>query len=124
MLKINIDVLICKKANAGAGSMRFQISRNFEKMRISKRISGIFEFFEIFRKERYDKCGMEGHSTSPPCGNLVDGLPHDCHTETVAKPGRLGPAQNGKLPPQNDRVDQVLLDDLQENPQKTLSSVC
>ena len=38
---------------------------------------------------------MERHSTSPPCGNLVDGLPHDCHnTETVAKPGRLGPAQN------------------------------
>ena len=24
---------------------------------------------------------MERHSTSPPCGNLVDGLPHDCHTE-------------------------------------------
>ena len=40
--------------------------------------------------------GMERHSTSPPCGNLVDGLPHDCHRETVAKPGRLGPAQNGK----------------------------
>ena len=40
---------------------------------------------------------MMRHSTSPPCGNLVDGLPHDCHnTETVAKPGRLGPAQNGK----------------------------
>jgi hypothetical protein len=36
-------------------------------------------------------------STSPSCGNLVDGLPHDCHTETVAKPGRLGLAQNGKL---------------------------
>ena len=34
------------------------------------------------------------HSTSSPCGNLVDSLPHDCHnTETVAKPGRLGPAQ-------------------------------
>ena len=45
-------------------------------------------------------CGMKGHSTSPPCGNLVDGLPHDCHTETVAKPDRLGPAQNGK-PMQN-----------------------
>ena len=43
---------------------------------------------------------MTRHSTSPPCGNLVDGLPHDCHTETVAKPGRLGPAQNGK-PMQN-----------------------
>ena len=24
---------------------------------------------------------MKRHSTSPPCGNLVDGLPHDCHTE-------------------------------------------
>ena len=22
---------------------------------------------------------MTRHSTSPPCGNLVDGLPHDCH---------------------------------------------
>ena len=22
---------------------------------------------------------MKRHSTSPPCGNLVDGLPHDCH---------------------------------------------
>ena len=37
---------------------------------------------------------MKSHSTSPPCGNLVDGLPHDCHTETVAKPARLGPAKN------------------------------
>ena len=43
---------------------------------------------------------MERHSTSPSCGNLVDGLPHDCHTETVAKPGRLGPAQNDE-PMQN-----------------------
>ena len=42
--------------------------------------------------------GLRRHSTSPPCGNLVDGLPHDCHnTETVAKPGRLGPAQNDEL---------------------------
>ena len=37
---------------------------------------------------------MERHSTSPPCGNLVDGLPHDCHTETIAKLARLGPAKN------------------------------
>ena len=28
---------------------------------------------------------------SHPCGNLVDGLPHDCHTETVAKRARVGP---------------------------------
>ena len=46
------------------------------------------------------------------------------NTETVAKPGRLGPAQNGKLVTDFGRVDKVLLDDLQENPKKTLSSVC
>ena len=34
------------------------------------------------------------YSTSPPSGNQVDGLPLVCHTETVAKPGRLGPAKN------------------------------
>ena len=28
---------------------------------------------------------IEGQSTSPPSGNLVDGLPLDCHTKTVAK---------------------------------------
>ena len=39
---------------------------------------------------------MKRPSTSPPCGNLVDGLPHDFHTETVAKPDRLEPAQNGE----------------------------
>ena len=43
---------------------------------------------------------MERHFTSAPCGNLVDGLPHACHTETMAKPGRLGPAQNDE-PMQN-----------------------
>ena len=37
------------------------------------------------------------NSTSPPCGDSVDGLPHDCHTETVIKPGRLRRAQNDKL---------------------------
>ena len=38
---------------------------------------------------------MKRHSTSPPCGNLVECLPHDCHTETIAKLARLGPAKNG-----------------------------
>ena len=52
--------------------------------------------FLIF-EDKAEAFEMNGHSTSPPCGNLVDGLPHACHnTETVAKPGRLGPAQNGK----------------------------
>ena len=32
-----------------------------------------------------------------PGGNQVDGLPPARHTETVAKPGRLGPAQNDEL---------------------------
>ena len=34
---------------------------------------------------------MTRHSASPPCGNLVDGLPHDCHSETVAKRAIVGP---------------------------------
>ena len=42
--------------------------------------------------------GVKLHSTSPPCGNLVDALPHACHnTETIAKLARLAPAENGKL---------------------------
>ena len=59
---------------------------------------------------------MKRHSTSPPCGNLVDGLPHDCHTETVAKPGRLGPAKNDATPPKNDRVIDVLQYEVYEEP--------
>ena len=67
---------------------------------------------------------MTRHSTSPPCGNLVDGLPHDCHnTETIAKLARLGPAKNDTTLTETDRIDKVLLDDLQENAKKTLSSV-
>jgi hypothetical protein len=63
---------------------------------------------------------MEGHSTSPPCGNLVDGLPHACHTETIAKLARLGPAENGTTPSKFGRVNNVLMDDLQENPKENL----
>ena len=66
---------------------------------------------------------MERHSTSPPCGNLVDGLPHDCHTETIAKLARMGPAKNDELVPKFNRVDYVLLDEVYEDAKKTLSSV-
>ena len=59
---------------------------------------------------------MKRHSTSRPCGNLVDGLPHACHTEAIAKLARLGAAKNDTTPPDVN----VLLDDLQENPQKSL----
>ena len=37
--------------------------------------------FKFLRRERWGVCEMMRHSTSRPCGNLVDGLPHDCHTE-------------------------------------------
>ena len=67
---------------------------------------------------------MKMHSTSPPCGNLVDGLPHDCHTKTIAKLARLGPAKNDELVTKFGRVDKVLLDEAHEDATKTLSSVC
>ena len=67
---------------------------------------------------------MTRRSTSPLCGNLVDGLPHDCHTETIAKPARLGPAKNDTTLTKFGRVDKVLLDEVYEEAKKTLSSVC
>ena len=54
-----------------------------------------FSKFRSFLEECQRRSGMSGHSTSPPCGNLVDGLPHDCYTKTIAKLARLGPAKNG-----------------------------
>ena len=33
------------------------------------------------------------HSTSPPCGNLVDGLPHDCQYRTAVNWRHPGPAK-------------------------------
>ena len=67
---------------------------------------------------------MKKHSTSAPCGNLVDGLPHDCHTETIAKLARLRAAKNGTTLIKFGRVDKVLLDEAIEDAKKTLSSVC
>ena len=66
----------------------------------------------------------DGHSTSPPCGNLVDGLPRDCHTKTIAKLARLGPAKNDELVNNFGRVNKVLLDEVHEDAKKTLSRVC
>ena len=139
------------------GFMRSHISRNFEKIRIFKKILRIFCFFIFLEKK--DKTikewrgtlrvlraetwltvyrtiaisptrrvirkpwhrptvldsllvwivvelrpggsarpheAIRSYSTSPPSGNQVDGSPLDWHTETLAKPGRLGPAQNDK----------------------------
>ena len=55
---------------------------------------------------------MGMHSTRPPCGNLVDGLPHDRHTETIAKLARRGPAKNDELVNKFARVGKVLLDEV------------
>ena len=50
----------------------------------NKKLKTNQEFFEIrkiwLEREIYD--WTKRHSTSPPCGNLVDDLPRDCHTET------------------------------------------
>ena len=43
------------------------------------------------RNEDKNIVELKRHSTSHPCGNLVDGLPHDYHTETVAKRAKVGP---------------------------------
>ena len=59
---------------------------------------------------------MKRHSTSPPCGNQVDGLPHDVHTETVAKPGRLGPAQNDELTQKNVELARFCMMDEKNSP--------
>ena len=82
------------------------------------------DFFEFYYfKKSLGMRGMKRHSTSPPCGNLVDDLPHACHTETVAKPDRLGPAQNGEPMQHFVRVIEVLLDEVYEDAKKMLSSV-
>ena len=66
---------------------------------------------------------MQRHSTSPSCGNLVDGSPHDCHTETIAKLARLGAAKNDELVTEFNRINRVLIDRVHEDAKKTLSNV-
>ena len=120
MLKIDIDVIKCRNANVSASPLRSQIFENLGKMKVFKIfLNYLFHFSYCFRNSIFS----EKHSTSPPCGNLVDGLPHDCHTETVAKPARLGPAKNDELVTKFGRVDKVLFDEVYEDSKKTSSSV-
>ena len=79
--------------------MIFQNFRTFRKTRISEKISKTYRNSEFHKRERSEVYRMERHSTSPPCGNLVDGLPHDCHTETIANLARLGLALFDDTPP-------------------------
>ena len=87
---MNIEVIKYENDNATTISMIYQNFGKFQKMKNFKIFLKIDIFLNFF---------CEKHSTSPPCGNLVDGLPHDCHTKTVAKPGRLEPAKNDDTPP-------------------------
>ena len=94
MLKIYIELIKHENANATTRPIGFQIFENLRKMKNFK----IFEnLFFLFYFENF--IFSTKHSTSLSCGNQVDGLPHDVHTETVAKPGRLGPAKNNATPP-------------------------
>ena len=72
MLKINMELIKSKNANATTRPIGSQIFENLRKLKN----------FKIFLKSHFFK----RHSTSPPCGNQVDGLPHDVHTGAVVKP--------------------------------------
>ena len=57
MLKINMDVIKCNKANTSARLMGSQISRNFEKMRIFEKIlknKEISNFIEAKDRSMWD----------------------------------------------------------------------
>ena len=71
----------CIRDNATARSMIFQVLGKFRKNEIFRENPEKYRNFEFQRREIKEIYGMERHSTSPPCGNLVDGLPHDCYTE-------------------------------------------
>ena len=60
MLKINMDVIKCKKANTSARLMGFQISRNFEKMRIFEKISKNIEISNFIEEKDKKYMGWRG----------------------------------------------------------------
>ena len=97
MLKIDIELIKHENANATTRPIGFQIFENLRKMKNFETFFRKFFFYFFILKFLIF---LTRHSTSPPCGNQVDGLAHDVHnTETVAKPGRLGSAKNGTTPP-------------------------
>ena len=64
------------------GLQGFRFSKIPEKWRISRFFEEIIFilFFVLFWKFHF----LMRHSTSPPCGNQVDGLPHDVHNTGAA----------------------------------------
>ena len=59
-MKINMDVIKCKKVNASARLMRSQISRNFEKMRIFEKISKNIEISNCIEEKDKKYMGWRG----------------------------------------------------------------
>ena len=67
-----------------------RVFRNFQEIKRQMKFRG-------FEKNEW-RLHLWRHSTSPPCRNLVDGLPHDCHTKTIAKRARVGPRTQVHMP--------------------------
>ena len=58
---------------------------------------------------------IEGQSTSPPSGNLVDGLPLVCSNKrAVVYEIKMRVPKNDGTPPENGQVADALLDDLEK----------
>ena len=100
------------------GSMIFQ---NFEDVDIFRFFFEKLRILKIcFKNDRKPKNyrrnvkRIKGQSTSPPSGNLVDGLPLVCSTRAVVYEIKMGVPKNGTPPPENGRVADVLLDDLEQ----------
>ena len=82
MLKINMELIKRRKRNSrvrSIGAHFFSGSSKNEKFSFFENFIFYFDF--VYFSGIYF---FKRHSTSPPCGNQVDGLPHDVHTETVS----------------------------------------
>ena len=86
-----MDMIKARKGNEKHRFHEVPDLQKFRKNEIFQENIENFLFFEFFKEERQDNQGMKRHSTSPPCGNLVDGLPHDCLRKQWLSPADLGP---------------------------------
>ena len=81
MSKINMKLIKCRKRNSRVryiGAQFFQEVQKNEEFSFFLKISFFILILIIF----WNWFFLKRHSTSPPCGNQVDGLPHDVHSKT------------------------------------------
>ena len=74
----------------------------------------------IHGKNNKKEAGWLSHSTGPPRGNQVDGLPRVCRTETVGQEKKKGPAINSTTLSEIGRFSKVLLDGIAKSAQKNV----